>query len=160
MEVKYRVYDDLVAQQQNTFDIAAELMLPFISRYNELHDSTRYFQMAARIIGSLLYDLPHIKTGYISLRAFEEVNSGRLKRANLCNEHFISRQRAGRELLTTSRLTFESLRDRLIKYCHVHQVLSQENQALERVQTSQKYDSWIDEYKAAGVDLRRDLKKI
>jgi hypothetical protein len=126
-----------------------------------------------RLIGHLLHEVKPIKkSGYISERALEKLESGEYFRYHkpgargrvLCHEHFYSRQKSGKilcKIYDLHLLNRQLLVELLDCFSIVHLVLPEENIALARIQNNEHTYKlhWKDQYKLAGVDLVKDPKE-
>lgn len=120
------------------------------------HNSVRAEAMA-RSIGTNIYDLPCLWTGYMSRNAIEQ--SLAANKLIYSNEHFRSRQMSGYAVLEffASRVddppTLEEFRLELTKHQQVHRTTSTENTALTKYQKAQLH--WVEAYDLVGIQLAK-----
>ena len=144
----------------SSFQIAVELVQHMLQLLNKPRSDPSYVESKiARQIGNLIYDLPHIKTGWVSRSLTRD--GYRVRGMASTNEHFYSRQQAGIEIIRvwkTGRLTDDRLYRMLRKFCQVHVVTPAENLILRNIQNAEDTCRlpWRAQYKLAGISLVRD----
>lgn len=140
--------------------IAANVVLPKLHKIAEQgYPDDIYVKclaIDARIIGSLIYDLPCKFTGLVSTKLID--SDGYFNNQQSVNEHFYSRQRAGSRIidlfLTNQISTITDVVFLLDKYRAVNKVTKEENDNLSQIQNkSHANDPWTIQYKVAGIDL-------
>lgn len=137
------------------FEQAVEEIQHALQRINTTRLDVSYVEnRIARSIGSLIYDLPHIKTGWVSKSLTRD--GYRLRGEKATNEHFYSRQQSGREIIRVWRageLSDDNLYQMLLRFCQVHVVRPEENNRLATIQTEYPELGHEQHYAMAGIEL-------
>lgn len=113
---------------------------------------------SARHIGVTLYEAPTIRSGWVSASLIDDYG---FRSKQCCEEHFNSRQQAGRTLVSMfgqASLTKQVLSDKVDMYRQVHLVSSEENIRLSPIQNGKNTRnlSPTEQYKMAGIVLKED----
>ena len=122
-----------------------------VAKTSGVDDSTK-----ARAIGTMLYDVPFTKSGYISASCLTETGH-RPAYSKMVAEHFHSRNEAGYKLLELVREGKE-IWNYLDECSTVHYTTKKENMDLCRIQNDPigKTLTWQQQYRLAGIKLVKD----
>ena len=123
-----------------------------------------YKKFTARIIGNIIFDLPHNLSGLISSKLIQQ-DGHRPSMRDCTKEHFYSRQESGVEIINKFTISTDIIaftkclaHDLEFKYTMVHLVTKKENRELCVVQNDEntKALDWSKQYDLAGIDLVAD----
>lgn len=132
----------------------AQLMYDQLSSNFCQHYNKEMMEVFARDISNTLHDMTPIWTNYMSQKSVIEVCDGSKKLSELTDEHFLSRQQSGREIIQyflQHDPTFNQFLVYITNHRLVHKVLPYENHNLVKYQ--RQYSNWKEAYYYAGIEL-------
>lgn len=143
--------------QKHVFTVIASLLTGFVVANRKVVPSRELLYSQARIIGSLVWELPKLYSGKASELGLVALYNRKVE--NLTPEHLWPRQYTGVKLLEMFSRTGFVKESKLLKaleeFCSVNRTLAEENTALKKYQSVDTFVSPQRSYKNAGIKLLR-----